>query len=148
MEACRYPGRKAFMAAFRKQHPREADPSLLILDWQDIPRYLASKAGISGRRFRLAGYASLLDGQRNRAFHLWLEEMSVKLVACPSGEMIRLFEASYQGYYPQAGDFGKYYAGQMLGIPVAATPGFDYIRFEEQLLSQRFTRIGEYVFSR
>lgn len=147
MDVRRYSGRKAFMDAFRAFYPQE-DPSLLILDWQDIPRFLASKEGVSPRIFRLSGYVSQLDAQRNRAFHLWLEEMFAKPAACPSGEMIRLFEASYRGYYPQAGDFGKYYAGEMLAIHAASNPGFDYIRFEEQLLSGGFTRIGEYVFSR
>lgn len=148
MDVRPYSGRKAFMDAFRKLYQQEDDPALLILDWQDVPRTLATKEGVSPRIFRLCGYASQLDAQRNRAFHLWLEEKSARLAACPAGEMIRLFESSYRGYYPQKGDFGRYYAEEMLAIHVPANPGFDYIRFEEQLLSGGFTRIGEYVFSR
>lgn len=148
MEVCRYRSKQAFMAAFRELHPQEAEPFLLILDWQDIPRCLASGEGVSCRIFRFAGYVSQLDAQRNRAFHLWLEEKYAGLAAYRPSEIIRLFDLSYQGYYPQEGDFGKYYAGEMLAIPVAANPDFDYVRFEQQLLSKRFTRIGEYVFSR
>lgn len=148
MDVRRYSGRKAFMDAFRELYPQEEEPALLILDWQDLPRRLASKEGVSPRIFRLSGYASALDTQTNRAFHLWLEEMSAGLAACPVRETIRLFEASYRGYYPRAGDFGRHYALEMLAIPAATNPGFDYIRFEEQLLSGGFTRVGEYVFSR
>lgn len=141
-----YPCKSAFMEAFGKLYPQEEHPALLILDWQDIPPCLAGRQGVSPKIFRLAGYALQLDVRRNRAFHLWLEERHARIKGGKSRELIRLFELSYRGYYPQPGDFGRYYAAQMLAIP--ANPGFDYLRFEEQLLSRGYTRIGGYVFSR
>jgi hypothetical protein len=145
MELRGYTDKKAFMAAFRKLYTVEETPVLKILDWQDVPGCLVSAADVSARVFPLSRYASGLDSFRSGAFHLWLEYHSPGIFTSRSAAIIRLFEESYQGYYPTDEAFGRYYAGEFLAI---TAPGFDYKGFAVQLFPRRFMRLGQYVFSR
>lgn len=138
-----YESKKEFVTAFRFLHSNEDEPVLLILCWQDIPKPLVSMHGISSKIFKLISLMSGFDNHQSKAFHLWLDQQGPDIFGYKSGEIIRLFENSYQGYYEKAEVFGRYYAKEYLAI---ANPDFDYALFGRQLLENQFIQIEGYVF--
>lgn len=145
MHLADYRNKEEFLSAFRSLYPTEQEPVLLILCRQDIPKELAGTNSLSPKLFKLIRLISGFDANRNRAFHLWLEQGSPGIFSYKSGETVRLFEASYQGYFSKADAFGRYYADEYLAID---NPDFDYAVFGRQLLQEKFIEIGGYVFAR
>lgn len=146
MQLSAYRSKEEFMDAFRELYREEKDPTLKILDWQNIPSCLVNERFISDNTFKLVGATRRFSCFENSAFHTWIAYNGLDLSVENIDTLVQEFKVCYQGKFKSRKHFGRYYAEELMAITKSNFPDFDFWSFTIELFKENYILLGNYVF--
>ena len=145
LELMPYKNPDAFKKAC-KEVLRAEDSLLVYFDYEHIPPVYISENWICPELFPLIHLISELPSADQSAFSFWLDTFRPDLGEVTPESLEYCFRYSYQGYFQDQNQFGKYHLCEQLSIKVDSTPVFDLTAYTRNLFSSMFRFRNGYVF--
>lgn len=143
-----YSDKEGFYEACRELHYDEEDAEFMFQDYENIPENLISESWISENFFTLRNAVEKLGDTEQEAFFVWCNYASHDLSEEDAYDLVRDFEAEYQGQYDDEEQFAYQIVEECYDLPEFAKTYFDYEKFARDLFMCDYWFDDGFVFQR